>query len=100
MLNKGVVALLIMKKTGQILCESSCFEKAKFSGFCLKETQRIRSRDKLTEAFSENYLPMILRELIKPYTASLIMKDLTENDCSIEYIYIGHTEEGATNACE
>lgn len=89
---KGTVAIFVCKQ-GHVIETVACFDKSKFGGFSLKESQRIRAKQAIVGKVVRAYCSPALTENISEYTYTRIFDDLINNGAKIHYEYIGHEKE-------
>lgn len=89
---KGVVAIFI-SKSGQTVETYACFDSSRFSGFKLKESQRIRAKDRLVGKVVRAYCSPDLTDNISDYTYQRIFDDLINKGAKVHYEYIGHDKD-------
>jgi hypothetical protein len=88
---KGVVAVFVCK-AGHVIGTAANFDKGKYGGFNLADSQKIRAKQELVGKVIRAYCSPNLTDNIQEYTYQRIFDDLINNGAKIHYEYIGHEE--------
>lgn len=88
---KGVVAIFVCKN-GHTISTVADFDKQKYGGFNLKESQRARAKQAIVGKVVRAYCSPALTDNISDYTYSRIFDDLISNGAKIHYEYVGHED--------
>jgi hypothetical protein len=88
---KGVIALFL-DKDGNEIAHSASFEVVSYSGFSLKESQKIIAKKLLLKNIAEVFFYGDFSKQISNHTLECVLRDLSVKN-KIEYYYIGYEND-------